>query len=49
MVGTKIGYNFTSDFTQDFTGTFGDKTNYSGYEFVIDFSFLIGKGQTPHP
>jgi hypothetical protein len=48
MVGTKLGYNFTSDFTNDFTGTFGNKTNYSGWELSIDLSFLLGKGKTPN-
>jgi hypothetical protein len=48
MVGTKLGYNFTSDFTDDFTGTFGSKTNYSGWELSIDFSVLLGKGSTPN-
>jgi len=47
MVGTKVGYNFTADFTRDSTGTFGDKTSYSGFEWVIDFSVLWGKGRTP--
>lgn len=43
MVGTKLGYNFTSDFTDDSTGTFGSKTSYNGWELVIDFSVLLGK------
>lgn len=43
MVGTKVGYNFTSDFTRDFA-TYGSKTSYSGFELGIDFSFLLGKG-----
>jgi hypothetical protein len=46
MVGTKLGYNFTSDFSEDFSGTFGSKTNYNGLELSIDFSFLLGKGVT---
>ena len=48
MVGTRLGYNFTSDFTDDFTGTFGRKTNYSGWEISIDFSVLLGKGSMPN-
>ena len=48
MVGTRLGYNFTSDFTNDFTGTFGRKTNYNGWEISIDFSVLLGKGSTPN-
>ena len=47
MVGTKLGYNFTADFSEDSSGTFGSKTNYSGFELSIDFSFLLGKGATP--
>ena len=47
MVGIKAGYNFTADFTDDFTGTFGKKTSYRGFELGIDFSFLLGKGRTP--
>ena len=47
MVGTKLGYNFTTDFEQDYTGTFGDKASYRGFELVIDFSFLLGKTRMP--
>jgi hypothetical protein len=47
MVGTKVIYNFTADFTRDFTGTFGEKTSYRGFDVVVDFSFLLGKGKTP--
>jgi hypothetical protein len=47
MLGTKLGYNFTSDFTDDSTGTFGRKTNYNGFELVIDFSFVLGKESKP--
>ncbi len=47
MVGTKVGCIFTSDFSQDFTGTFGNKTNYTGLELVISLSVLWGKGRLP--
>ncbi|MCP5115643.1 MAG: hypothetical protein GY953_32860 [bacterium] len=47
MIGTKVGYNFTADFSADRTGTFGTKTSYQGFELVVDFSFLLGKGRTP--
>jgi hypothetical protein len=48
MVGTKLAYNFTADFTDDFTGTFGSITSYNGWELSIDFSVLFGKGKTPN-
>lgn len=48
MVGTKLGYNYTSDFTSDFTGTFGSKTNYRGFDLSIDFSVVLGNGKTPN-
>jgi len=44
MVETRIGYNFTSDFTMDATGTFGSKTSYDGYELSIGFGVLLGSG-----
>lgn len=44
MVGTKLGYNFTSDFTRDPTGTYGSKTSYSGFDLGINFNILLGKG-----
>jgi hypothetical protein len=44
MVGTKLGYNFTADFSRDHAEAFGEKTAYSGWEWVIDFSVLFGRG-----
>ena len=49
MVGTKLAYNFTADFERDSTGTFGKKTSYRGFELVVDFSFLLGKGKGRSP
>jgi hypothetical protein len=43
IVGTKLGYNFTDDFT----GTFGRITSYNGVELVIDFSFILGGSKKP--
>jgi hypothetical protein len=45
MVGTKLGYNFTADFSRDHAEAFGEKTAYSGWEWTVDFSVLFGKGR----
>jgi hypothetical protein len=47
MIGTKLGYSFTSDFTREETGAFGNRTSYEGFELSVDFSILFGKGRAP--
>jgi hypothetical protein len=43
MLDTRVAYNLVSDFKEPFAG----RTNYSGFEFMVGFNFLWGKGHYP--